>query len=254
MGSTYQVVDSPLSGYFDPSFLPQRQDSISPNRRMLIILGFVALVVITAVSLISQLVAETPAGQADTDEAALPAEGMEGGGEGAVGPVTGKGISPVFSPQVQYWAPQIVTWANQFGLDPDIAATIMQIESCGDPQASSRAGAQGLFQVMPFHFTVGEAMLDPDTNARRGLAYYAERLEQTGGDIFQAFAGYNGGHVAAAGNWNTWVNETQRYYTWSKGIYEDAKSGLPESETLQRWMLAGGDTLCRQASVRLGLQ
>ena len=129
----------------------------------------------------------------------------------------------------------------------------MQIESCGDPQAGSSAGAQGLFQVMPFHFTAGEAMLDPDTNAARGLAYYAERLQQTGGDIFQAFAGYNGGHVAAAGNWNTWVNETQRYYTWSKGIYEDAKSGAATSTTLQQWMQAGGASLCQQASNRLNL-
>ena len=96
-------------------------------------------------------------------------------------------------------------------------------------------------------------MLDPDTNAARGLAYYAERLQQTGGDVFQAFAGYNGGHVAAAGNWNTWVNETQRYYTWSKGIYEEAKSGATTSTTLQQWMEAGGASLCQQASNRLNL-
>jgi soluble lytic murein transglycosylase-like protein len=130
----------------------------------------------------------------------------------------------------------------------------MQIESCGDPQAVSHAGAQGLFQVMPFHFAAGEVMLDPDTNAARGLAYYAERLQQTGGDVFQAFAGYNGGHVAAAGNWNTWANETQRYYTWSKGIYEDAKSGTESSTTLQQWMQAGGASLCQQASTRLNLK
>ena len=37
-------------------------------------------------------------------------------------------------------------------LDPDIIATIIQIESCGNPAARSTAGAQGLFQVMPFHF------------------------------------------------------------------------------------------------------
>ena len=34
-------------------------------------------------------------------------------------------------------------WAEQYSLDPDIIATIMQIESCGDPNAVSSAGAQG---------------------------------------------------------------------------------------------------------------
>ena len=191
--------------------------------------------------------------------AAKAAVNQSGGenGETAVA-VAGKGlnngISPVFSPQVQHWAPQIVAWAGQYNLDPDIVATIMQIESCGDPQAASYAGAQGLFQVMPFHFAAGEVMLDPDTNAQRGMAYYAERLQQTGGDVFLAFAGYNGGHVAAAGNWNSWADETQRYYVWSKGIYEDAKSGQSESATLQEWMQAGGASLCQQASTRLALQ
>lgn len=257
MGSMYQVVDSPLSEYFDP-YLPPRQKVASTNQLMLIILGFVAVVVITAVSLVPQMINGSSSDQTDAREAAVPSAVGEsaGAGETAVAPIiTGAGsISPIFSPQVQHWAPQIVTWANQFGLDPDIVATIMQIESCGDPNASSHAGAQGLFQVMPFHFTAGEIMLDPDTNARRGMAYFAERLAQTGGDVFQAFAGYNGGHVAAAGNWNTWANETQRYYTWSKGIYEDAKSGSSESNTLQQWLQAGGATLCQQASARLGLE
>ena len=162
-------------------------------------------------------------------------------------------ISPVFSREIQHWAPQIAQWAADHSLDPDMVATIMQIESCGDPQARSHAGAQGLFQVMPFHFVAGEDMLDPNTNARRGMAYFAERLVQTAGDVGKAFAGYNGGHVAADGNWSTWANETQRYYTWSTGIYEDAKAGLAESPALEEWLAAGGASLCQQAANRLGL-
>ena len=130
----------------------------------------------------------------------------------------------------------------------------MQIESCGDPQAASGAGAQGLFQVMPFHFTEGEDMLDPETNALRGINYFAERLVQTDGNIGLAFAGYNGGHVAAAGGWDDWVPETQRYFIWSTGIFNDIESGLTESPTLQKWMAAGGASLCQQASARLGLR
>jgi soluble lytic murein transglycosylase-like protein len=162
-------------------------------------------------------------------------------------------ISPIFDPAVQHWAPQILRWAAMHDLDPDMVATVMQIESCGDPQALSIAGAQGLFQVMPFHFVAGENAFDPDTNALRGMNYLAERLEQTRGDVGLAFAGYNGGHVAAGSSWNQWPHETQRYYVWSTGIYADAKAGLGESPTLRQWMAAGGVSLCSQAAQRLGL-
>ncbi|MEJ2747717.1 MAG: lytic transglycosylase domain-containing protein [Anaerolineae bacterium] len=260
LGVSYQVLQTPLNfddeeDYFAPVYLPQQPVDVV-NQRMIIILGLVLIMVATAVFTGTHLLQNS---EDSTGETAVVAESVTGQGDTAVSPnppaaVPAEGaISSVFSPQVQHWAPQIAAWAAQYGLDPDIVATIMQIESCGDPQAVSHAGAQGLFQVMPFHFSSGEAMLDPDTNAARGLAYYAERLQQTGGDVFQAFAGYNGGHVAAAGNWNSWPSETQRYYTWSKGIYEDAKSGAAESTTLQQWMQAGGASLCQQASMRLNL-
>lgn len=171
-----------------------------------------------------------------------PSEGTGGGG-----------ISPLFTREIQHWAPAIVAWSNEFGLDPNMAATIMQIESCGDPNAVSIAGAQGLFQVMPFHFVEGENMQDPNTNARKGLNYFSERLAQTQGDVGKAFAGYNGGHVAAGTTWDNWAAETQRYYTWSTGIYADAAAGNTTSATLDQWLAAGGAGLCRQASQRLGL-
>ena len=97
-------------------------------------------------------------------------------------------------------------------------------------------------------------MLDPETNARRGIAYFAERMVQTNGNVGLAFAGYNGGHVAAAGGWDDWAPETQRYFTWATGIVADIESGQTSSPTLQRWMEAGGASLCRQAANRLGLQ
>lgn len=268
VGVSYQVLRTPLNqedSYFQPVYPPQ----ITANhvhQRMMLILAVVLVMVATAVltvtipRLLSQDNAEqaaAPVNVVDSTSADV-VDGTNTGEDTTNSPppaaaIVTSGISPIFSPQIQHWGPQIVAWSAQHGLDPDIVATIMQIESCGDPQAVSGAGAQGLFQVMPFHFAAGEVMLDPDTNAARGLAYYAERLQQTNGDIFQAFAGYNGGHVAAAGSWNTWANETQRYYTWSKGIYEDAKSGSDTSTTLQQWMQAGGASLCQQASNRLNL-
>lgn len=162
-------------------------------------------------------------------------------------------LSPVFTREVRYWEPQIMLWASTYGVDPNIVATIMQIESCGDPGAESYAGAKGLFQVMPFHFTTGESMLDPDTNAMRGLNFFNRQMQYTNGDIFLSFAGYNGGYAASGGNYASWPNETQRYYYWAKGIYEEASSGSVESPTLAEWLAAGGAAGCQRAAARLGL-
>jgi soluble lytic murein transglycosylase-like protein len=161
---------------------------------------------------------------------------------------------PGFAPSVLYWEPLIVQWADHYGVDANQAAVIMQVESCGDPQAISSAGAQGLFQVMPFHFAAGENSLDPDTNAMRGLGYFAERLEQTAGNVGLAFAGYNGGHRAAGSSWDQWADETRRYYVWTTGILAEIEKGDATSETLGQWYRAGGASLCNQAAARLGLQ
>jgi hypothetical protein len=173
--------------------------------------------------------------------------------KGVLDPGEAPSISPLFTREVQHWAPKIVEWSRQYDLDPDIIATIMQIESCGDPGAASYAGAQGLFQVMPFNFEAGEDMTDQDTNARRGMAFYNRQLDYTGGDIYLSFAGYNGGYAASGSSFSYWANETQRYYTWAKGIYDDAKAGLSESPTLQQWLAAGGGGGCQRAAQRLGL-
>lgn len=167
---------------------------------------------------------------------------------------TGTAIAPFFAPSVRYWEPKIIEWATNHGLDPNMVATVMQIESCGDPAAVSVAGAQGLFQVMPFHFEQGEAMTDPDMNAYRGMKFLAEVLVMFDGNPGLSFAGYNGGPGTARKAWDNWPNETQRYYRWGLGIYTEASAGHTTSETLNQWMTAGGASLCRQASERLGLE
>src|SRR3954469_21604260 len=87
-------------------------------------------------------------------------------------------VGRVFTPEVQYWSPKIMEWSKQYNIDPNILATVMQIESCGDWQAGSGAGAQGLFQLMPDHFQDGEDMHDPDTNAKRGIEYLKGGLKK----------------------------------------------------------------------------
>jgi soluble lytic murein transglycosylase-like protein len=129
----------------------------------------------------------------------------------------------------------------------------MQIESCGDPRATSRSGAMGLFQVMPFHFTAGEQPYEPDTNALRGLDYLRRSLDKAGGNARLALAGYNGGiGVINRGEWS-WAAETARYVKYGYPIYEDALGGVSTSATLNEWYGRYGAGLCRQAAQRLGL-
>ena len=162
-------------------------------------------------------------------------------------------LSPIFTPEIHYWANSITRWAAASNLDPDLVAVVMQIESCGDPRATSRAGAIGLFQVMPFHFQAGEDPYQPDTNALRGLGYLKRSLDTAGGNARLALAGYNGGiGVISRGEWS-WASETARYVKYGYPIYEDARSGLTTSASLNEWYGRFGAGLCRQAAQRLGL-
>jgi soluble lytic murein transglycosylase-like protein len=168
-------------------------------------------------------------------------------------PVVSRNISPIFRDEIQYWADSISRWAAASQLDPNLVATIMQIESCGDPRARSSAGAMGLFQVMPFHFYAMDDPYNPDTNAARGLAYLARSLGTGGGNARLAMAGYNGGiGVIGRGEW-TWSAQTKRYVQYGEPIYEDARNGIDPSTALNEWYEKYGASLCRQAHQRLGL-
>ena len=162
-------------------------------------------------------------------------------------------LSPIFRREVLYWADSIVRWASASNLDPNLVATIMQIESCGDPRATSSVGAMGLFQVMPFHFSATDDPYNPETNAARGLAYLAHSLATANGDTRLAMAGYNGGiGVIPRSEWN-WHAETKRYVQYGAPIYSDAISGITSSNALNEWYSNYGVSLCNQASQRLGL-
>jgi hypothetical protein len=161
-------------------------------------------------------------------------------------------LTPLFTPEVMHWEENILAWSKDWGLDPNLVATVMQIESCGDPRALSRSGAMGLFQVMPYHFASDEMPYKPNTNAKRGLAYLRKALDEHRSPRL-AFAGYNGGISRAGGPENEWKSETVRYVYWGTNIYRDAQNGHSSSPTLDEWLAYGGASLCAQANQRLGL-
>jgi hypothetical protein len=162
-------------------------------------------------------------------------------------------LTPLFTPQVLYWEENIISWAHNWGLDPNLVATVMQIESCGDPKAISHSGAMGLFQVMPYHFSSDEPPYKPNTNARRGLGYLRKALDEHN-SVRLAFAGYNGGISIAGKSEDYWKDETIRYVYWGTGIYNDAQMGRTSSPRLEEWLSYGGASLCAQANERLGLK
>jgi hypothetical protein len=163
-------------------------------------------------------------------------------------------LPKTFTSSVQYWAEDIQTWSVQYELDPILIATVMQIESCGNPDVISHAGAVGLFQVMPFHFVGDELMTDPKINASRGLTYLAQSYQLANGDIKLTLAGYNGGHGQISRARILWPDETRRYVDWGFGIYQEAKMEDSTSPTLAAWLNAGGFRLCDQAEIQLGFE
>ena len=59
--------------------------------------------------------------------------------------------------EVQHWGAKI-TFGRRMNCRSNMVATVMQIESLRE-SGGGFAGAQGLFQVMPFHFEPGETMV-----------------------------------------------------------------------------------------------
>lgn len=159
-------------------------------------------------------------------------------------------LSHVFTPTVLRWEKQITEAALRYDFDPNLLAIIVQIESCGDPQAVSHAGAVGLGQVMPYHFAAGENPYDPVTNLNRAALYYYNGLRSSNYDIGLSFAGYNGGHGTVQKGYAYWKSETVRYHKWATGIFWDIKMGLEESPTINEWLGRGGHSLCQQAASR----
>ena len=162
-------------------------------------------------------------------------------------------LAPLFTPEVQFWNASILRWSTKLNLDPNLIATIMQIESCGNTFANSSAGAIGLFQAMPDHFASTDDPFDPDTNALRGLTYLRRVFDTSNQNISWTLAAYNGGPSLIGLNEWMWPAETVRYVYWGSGIYADATQMRLSSHRLEEWLAAGGASLCQRAHQQLNL-
>lgn len=85
--------------------------------------------------------------------------------------------------------------AAEYELDPDLIRAVMQTESAFDPLVVSRAGAEGLMQLMPelaAEMGVSDSF-DPRENIMGGVRYLRRLLNFYDGDLSLALAGYNAG-------------------------------------------------------------
>jgi len=180
-------------------------------------------------------------------------------------------LSETFTKEVLRWKPDICRWSKEHKLEPDLIATIMQIESCGNSKAVSSTGVRGLFQVTGMNLD-GQNPFDPNVSMSKGPAKVLKNeLRLADGNIKAAFAGYNGGGKARefvkgkisrnqfywylrrhpSGYWRTdakalaKINEVEWYAYWANIFYE-AKSG--KRNVLNKWLSMGGSRLCTQAA------
>lgn len=114
------------------------------------------------------------------------------------------------------WKPQIEKYANEYGIDPNLIAIIMTVESGGDPRANSGV-AKGLMQITDP--TAGDIarkhlnaprdtydLYDPTTSIEFGAAYLRYLTNEVGRSaqgpswdetVALVSAGYNGGLTAS---------------------------------------------------------
>ncbi len=90
--------------------------------------------------------------------------------------------------------------ARKHGLDPALVHAVILAESAYNRWAVSRAGAQGLMQLMPAtaaYYAVGD-VFDPEQNIGGGVRYLKDLSDLYGGQTAMVLAAYNAGQSAVA--------------------------------------------------------
>ena len=99
---------------------------------------------------------------------------------------------------VKDFADEIATASAEHGVDPALVRAVIHAESAFNPNAVSRAGAQGLMQLIPAtasRFGVTEPFA-PAENIKGGVSYLAWLTKRFDGDLRRVAAGYNAGEGA----------------------------------------------------------
>lgn len=88
--------------------------------------------------------------------------------------------------------------ARRHGIEPQLVQAIVKVESDFDPHAVSRAGAQGLMQLMPAtaqRYRVADPF-NPRANLMGGIRYLKDLFRRFPGDLRRVLAAYHAGEGA----------------------------------------------------------
>jgi hypothetical protein len=119
--------------------------------------------------------------------------------------------------------------AAHHGVSPALVKAVIQVESEWDTLAVSSKGARGLMQLMPFtaeRFGVADSF-DARQNIFGGVRYLRLLLDQFGGDVDLALAGYNAGENAVVRYGGVPpFKETRSYVDKIQALLTGVSSGL----------------------------
>jgi soluble lytic murein transglycosylase-like protein len=131
---------------------------------------------------------------------------------------------------VAAFAPQIEAAAVEAGVDAALVHAVITAESGYNPQAVSRAGAQGLMQLMPQtaqRYAVKDSF-DPRQNISGGTRYLRDLLALFDDNVELAVAAYNAGENAVLrhGRRIPPYRETQAYVPKVLSLYRKYRALL----------------------------
>ncbi|HHY0812919.1 TPA: transglycosylase SLT domain-containing protein [Klebsiella pneumoniae] len=116
-----------------------------------------------------------------------------------------EGTAPVKVPQptkegaalLGWMRPALANLERLYNLPAGLLRSVALAESGGDQFATSKAGAQGMFQLMPGTAKdlglKGNDVFDPMKSADAAARYLSQLLRRSGGDLSKALASYNWG-------------------------------------------------------------
>src|SRR5262245_21998402 len=134
--------------------------------------------------------------------------------------------------------------AQQYSIDPRLVHAIITVESNFDPRAVSRAGAQGLMQLMPDTAARYRVVnpFDPEANLEGGMRYLRDLLGMFPNDLRHVLAAYNAGEGAVQqyGGIPPYP-ETQRYVERVLTLYGVVSP--PAQGKIYRYRMARGSIL-----------
>ncbi len=131
---------------------------------------------------------------------------------------------------VAVYAPHVEAAAAEFQVDKALVHAVITAESGYNAAAVSRAGAQGLMQLMPAtakRYGVDDAF-DPVLNIRAGTRYLRDLVNLFDNDLSLAVAAYNAGENAVIrhGRQIPPYRETQAYVPKVMALYRKYRASL----------------------------